>query len=300
MKILPALGLAICLAVAAAAACHPSSGQDLKTDVYLSADSTAHSSLSIKAELPLPGQGAAAERIRTALIQVMDVQMSHIGTYEEDRLFPAFGGESDDTHALMEYYRGKSLETIGQLSQEDFDERVKTIKEEEGLSEAEMEEILSGMPGLEYDFSLLKNRETDRYVIFLSEDYFYLGGAHGGITGCGGLTFDKKDGHLVERFLELSSLKALQPLLRKGLTDYFTDDGEQVTPDLLDDFLFLESGIIPFPSWTPFPSEDGLVFTYQQYEIAAYAAGMPSFTLPYDDILPYLTPEAKELLGLSE
>ena len=72
----------------------------------------------------------------------------------------------------------------------------------------------------------------------------------------------------------------------------------EVTPEELDNYLFLETGVVPFPAWTPYPSEDGLVFTYQQYEIAAYAAGMPEFTIPFADLLQYLTPEAKALVGL--
>ena len=102
----------------------------------------------------------------------------------------------------------------------------------------------------------------------------------------------------MERFLDPACLDAIQPLLRKGLTDYFKDGDMEITPEELDNVLFLESGTIPFPAWTPFPGENGLVFTYQQYEIAAYAAGMPNFTIPYDEILPYLTPEAKLLIGL--
>ena len=290
--------LAIGLAVLAAVACRPSGGKDLKTEIIDYADSTAHADLSIKAELPVPGQGAAAERIRTALIEVMDGQLSHIGSYEDERLFPAFEGDAGKTEALMAYYRGKALEYIGKQSQEDYDERVNSIEENDGLTDEQREEFLADMPGWEYDFSLLKNRETDKYVVFISEDYLYLGGAHGGVIGRGGLTFDKKDGHLVEQFIDPSSLDAIQPLLRKGLAQYFADDDMEVSPDELDNILFLESGIIPLPAWTPYPGEDGLVFTYQQYEIAAYAAGMPNFTIPYTDLLPYLTPEAKAVMGL--
>lgn len=290
--------LAVGLAIVAAVACRPSGGKDVKTELREFEDSTAHADLSIKAELPVPGQGAVSERIRMALVEVMDEQLSHLGTYEENRLFPAFDGRADDTDALMEYYRGKALEAIGKQAQEDYDERVASIEENDGLTDEERAEILSDMPGWEYDFSLLKNRETDRYVVFLSEDYVYLGGAHGGIIGRGGLTFDKKEGLLVERFLDPACLDAIQPLLRKGLTDYFKDGDMEITPEELDNVLFLESGTIPFPAWTPFPGENGLVFTYQQYEIAAYAAGMPNFTIPYDEILPYLTPEAKLLIGL--
>ena len=290
--------LAIVLAMLATLACRPSGVKDLKTETFEYEDSTAHADLSIRAELPAPGQGAAAERIRTALIEVMDELLSHIGTYEEDRLFPAFGGDAAQTEALLTYYREKALENIGKLAQEDYDERVFSIEENDGLTDKQREEILADMPGWEYDFSLLKDRETDRYVVFLSEDYVYLGGAHGGIVGRGGLTFDKKDGLLVEKFLDPASLDAIQPLLRKGLTQYFADDDMEVSPEELDNLLFLESGTIPFPAWTPYPDEDGLVFTYQQYEIAAYAAGMPNFTIPYADILPNMTPEAKALVGL--
>ena len=289
---------AIGLAIVAAVACRPSGGKDLQTETLNYEDSTAHADLSIKVELPVYGQSAAADRIRAALVEVMDEQLSHIGTYEEDRLFPAFEGDGSKTESLVMYYRDKALEAIGRLSQEDYDERVASIEENDGLTDGQRAEILADMPGWEYEFNLLKDRETDKYVVFMSEDYVYLGGAHGGITGRGGLTFGKKDGLLVEKFLDPACLDAIQPLLRKGLTQYFSDEDMEVSPEELDNILFLETGIIPFPAWTPYPGEDGLVFTYQQYEIAAYAAGMPEFTVPYADILPYLTPEAKALLDV--
>ena len=290
--------LAVALAVLAAVACRPSGGKDLKTETMEYEDSTAHADLSVKVELPVPGQGAAAENIRKKLVEVMDGQLSHIGTYEEERQFPAFKGDAGKTESLLTYYRDKALEVLGKLSQEDYDERVSSIEENDGLTDEQRQEILDDMPGWEYDFGLLKERETDKYVVFLSQDYVYLGGAHGGVTGQGGLTFDKKDGHLVEQFLDSACLDAIQPLLRKGITAYFSEDDNEISPEELDNYLFLESGVIPFPAWTPYPDEDGLVFTYQQYEIASYAAGMPNFTIPFEDLRPYLTPEAKALLGL--
>ena len=291
--------LAIGLAIVAAVACRPSGGKDLATETREYEKSASHADLSIKVELPAAGQGAAASRIRKTLVGVMDELLSHIGSYEEERLFPAYEGDTDKTDLLLEYYRDKALESIGKLSQEDYDERVASIEENDGLTEGQRKEILDEMPGWEYDFNLLKDRETDQYVVFLSQDYVYLGGAHGGVVGRGGLTFDKKDGRLVEKMLDPACLDTIQPLLRKGLTQYFAADGEtEITQEELDNYLFLETGVVPFPAWTPYPSEDGLVFTYQQYEIAAYAAGMPEFTVPYADILPYLTPEAKALLDV--
>ena len=279
---------AVGLAVLTAVACRPSGGKDLQTETVNYEDSTAHADLSIKVELPVAGQGAAADRIRASLVEVMDGQLSHIGSYEEERLFPAYEGSTDKTDLLLEYYRGKALESIGKQAQEDYDERVASIEENDGLTEDQRKEILDEMPGWEYEFNLLKDRETDKYVVFLSQDYVYLGGAHGGVTGRGGLTFGKKDGVLVDKMLDPACLDAIQPLLRNM----------EITQEELDNYLFLETGVVPFPAWTPYPSEEGLVFTYQQYEIAAYAAGMPEFTVPYADILPYLTPEAKALLDM--
>ena len=290
--------IAVGLAVLAAVACRPSGGKDLVTETLNYADSTAHADLSIKVELPVCGQGAAADRIRASLVDVMDGQLSHIGSYEEERLFPPYEGSTDKTDLLLEYYRGKALESIGKQAQEDYDERVASIEENDGLTEDQRKEILDEMPGWEYEFNLLKSRETDQYVVFLSQDYVYLGGAHGGVTGRGGLTFGKKDGVLVDKMLDPACLDTIQPLLRKGLTKYFSDEDMEITQEELDNYLFLETGVVPFPAWTPYPSEEGLVFTYQQYEIAAYAAGMPEFTVPYADILPYLTPEAKALLDV--
>ena len=297
MKTLRAI-LAVGLAVLAAVACRPSGGKDLKTETLEYEDSAAHAGLSIQVELPVSGQGAAAENIRKKLVEVMDGLLSHIGSYEEERLFPAFEGDAGKTEALLAYYREKAMACFGKMAQEDYDERVASIEENDGLTDEQRKEILAEMPGWEYDFGLLKNRETDKYVVFLSQDFVYLGGAHGGVTGRGGLTFNKKDGLLVEQFLDPACLDAIQPLLRKGITKYFSDDDVEISPEELDNYLFLESGIIPFPAWTPYPDEDGLVFTYQQYEIASYAAGMPNFTIPFDDLLPYLTPEAKALLDL--
>lgn len=270
------------LAVAAVVACTPS-GKELKTETFEFADSTAHAHLTIKAELPVATKGAPAA-IRTKLIEVMDRQLSHIGTYEQDRMFPAFEGNADDSKALMDYYRGKAFETIATVSQADFDERKQYIDEDEEI------------PGWEYDFSLTRTSETDRYVIFLSEDIVFSGGAHGGIIGCGPLTFDKKDGHLVEKFLKDSALQEMQPLLRKGLVQYYASNGQEIQPEQLGEYLTLSGDVIPYPVWAPIPTPEGLDFTYQQYEIASYADGMPSFTLPYEEVLPFLTEDAKKLI----
>ena len=69
---------AVGLAVLAAAACRPSGGKDLQTETVNYEDSTAHADLSIQVELPVAGQGAAADRIRASLVDVMDGQLSRL------------------------------------------------------------------------------------------------------------------------------------------------------------------------------------------------------------------------------
>ena len=50
------------------------------------------------------------------------------------------------------------------------------------------------------------------------------------------------------------------------------------------------------PVADPYMTEQGVHFLYQPYEIAPYAAGMPAFTISYEDIKPYLTIGALKLI----
>ena len=282
------------LALAAVIACQPSA-KTIGTETFTSSDSTAHSYLKMNIELPVPDKEVQGQ-IRRQLIEVLDERLSHIGSYEEERLFPPFDGDPDDLQALMTYYRDQALLQIGTASQADADERARYIREED-FSEEEKQAILADFPAWGFESSLKKTGETARYVVFQSLDYIYMGGAHGGMTGEGDMTFDKRSGQRIRTFVEPGRLEALQPLLREGLLSYFTESDTHFTPDDLDDVLMLENGMVPLPSWAPYPGEDGLVFVYQQYEIASYAAGMPSFTVPYDKIRPFLTEEARKILA---
>ena len=59
-----------------------------------------------------------------------------------------------------------------------------------------------------------------------------------------------------------------------------------------------ESTTIPLPNTPPALTDKGISIIYQQYEIAPYAAGLPSFYIPYDKAADILTPAAKELIGM--
>ena len=286
----------ILLAAFALTACL-SCGKDpsLQTEIREYADSTAHSYLTLHAELPV-GATPAARQIRQALVEVMDTQLSQIAPGEADRYFPRFAGNIDDTDALLTYYKDQTLAQIGKLSQDDADERERFIREDVELSEEQKAEILADIPSWGYDFKLEKLAETPGYVVFQSQNYIFMGGAHGGVTGDGYLTFDKKTGQRIEAMLDPGCTADIQPLLVKGLLGYYSEFDVNMSEEELKEHLQLEGDLIPLPAWTPYPTADGLCFVYQQYEIASYADGMPAFTLPYEEVQPYLTPEAQAIL----
>lgn len=288
----------ILFAVAALAACLSCSkgGAALQTEIRDFADSTAHSYLTMHTELPIPAD-AASKAIRKSLIDMMDSQLSQIAPGEPQRYFPPFEGNTDDTEALLGYYKDQTLAQIGKLSQDDADERERYIREDEDLSEEEKAQILADIPSWGYDFKLEKIIDTTAYVVFQSLNYVYMGGAHGGVTGEGFLTFDKKTGQQVKQMLDPACVGEIQPLLVKGLIGYYTECGCQMSEEELKEHLMLEGDTIPLPAWALYPTADGLNFVYQQYEIASYADGMPSFTLPVDDVQAWLTPEARAILN---
>ena len=96
--------------------------------------------------------------------------------------------------------------------------------------------------------------------------------------------------------VDTTKTKELQPILRKGVIDYFKDCGEDVSDDKLNDMLFINDNTIPLPACTPALTNQGLKFIYQQYEIGPYALGMVNFTVPYDKIKKFMTGEAAKLI----
>ena len=189
MKRIPIIALGAALLLAA---CTPGGGP-ITLESRQFSDATEHAELKFDVELPLPENKAAAE-IRRQLVGVMDEALSHIDNYEEARAFPAFTGDVNDTEALFSYYESQALESIGAVSDAEANERAEAILEAEDITEEEKQQYLSHMPGWGYEFSLKKTEETDKYVVFDSQNYIYRGGAHGGIIGAGPQTFSKKDG----------------------------------------------------------------------------------------------------------
>lgn len=154
------------------------------------------------------------------------------------------------------------------------------------------------LPTMGYSYQIKKDVETNRYVTFIVEYYEYRGGAHGG-TIIWGKTFRKDNGKsLGWNMLAKTDSKEFQQLVKDGIRSYFqANDSTIMTDDQLKEELLIEADIdhLPLPQYPPFLTDQGMSFIYQQYEIAAYAMGLPSFIIPYDKLKPFLTQEASSL-----
>ena len=154
------------------------------------------------------------------------------------------------------------------------------------------------LPTMGYSYHIKKDVETNNYVTYIVEYYEYRGGAHGG-TVIWGNTFRKDNGKsLGWNMLANTDSKEFQQLIKDGIRSYFQEnDSTTITDDQLKDMLIIEADIdhLPLPQFDPFLTDQGMSFIYQQYEIAAYAMGLPSFIIPYNKLKPFLTQEATTL-----
>ena len=147
--------------------------------------------------------------------------------------------------------------------------------------------------GYEYSWKITDLYKTDKFVTYGALNYVYLGGAHGG-TNFTAQVFSLNDG---KKFgwdmFRPDSLPRVKELVKEGIMkQYF----EAKTEADFRDALLVNPDTLPLPVSEPYFMPKGVNFDYQQYEVAPYAAGMPSCVLPYSVMKPMLTPEAAALL----
>ena len=143
--------------------------------------------------------------------------------------------------------------------------------------------------------------ETDRYITYFYRTHEYGGGAHG-LTTDVGFTFRKSDGRQVHLLANTDSPK-LSALIKEGVRRHFSEDADHpLSDEALLEYLFAEEvsslNHILLPGNPPYLSDTGVVFNYTLYEIAPYSSGIIVFEIPFQDIRPFLTPEALELIAL--
>lgn len=163
------------------------------------------------------------------------------------------------------------------------------------------QDIIPDMPKIEgmscyRDYHFEKTHETDRYVTYNYWQEGFSGGAHGWHIAQG-QTFRKSDGRRIDYdiFREESKDELAELVKDNIFTQYFESNKDEFENGLQID----NPDYFPLPLTAPYFTADGVVFIYQQYEIAPYALGLPVCVISYDLIEPFLTQAGRELVNVS-
>ncbi|MBR1518497.1 MAG: DUF3298 domain-containing protein [Prevotella sp.] len=215
---------------------------------------------SISLQLPVDQKSALAKAVNEYATEMMG------GTFE---------GEYTDTTAMADHY-------------------LKGIIDEYHEMYGEVPHFaVDGMKLLD-NIKMFKVYETPKVVTYEYTTETFTGGAHGGFYSVG-QTFRRSDGRRIGwDILQHQYGVEFQEMLKHGLKEYF-DIGSD---DELKGMLLSEDKFytIPLPQCPPLFVKDGVMFVYNQYEIAPYAAGLPTFVIAYDKIRQYLNVTGKRLL----
>lgn len=272
----------------------------LEMEKYTFSDSSKYANITISIELPV-AKDSISQVIRDTLMDIVSYRLRTCQNFEETKpLISKYKGDEQDSKSTFDYYSKAVTRLVNASSKEDNDFREKSY--EEDTTSVKDDNYEFSVTPFDYSMTVNKLREDSTYVVFNDNEYAFTGGAHGGVFGFGCVTFRFSDGSKVNGFLKDNVTKAMQPLIKKGLKEFFNEESE--TPiksdaQLMEQLMLPDnSGMIPLPVWMPYPHESGkgLAFVYQQYEIACYAAGMPAFVLTWDELKPFLKEEIIEEL----
>ena len=201
------------------------------------------------------------------------------GQIQDEKRSATYTGDKNNGKALINYY--------GEIYAATMKKSWNEIKELNKDSEEPMP--------YSYEIAIRIEEQTDKYVTLSINTYSYTGGAHGSSMAYS-VNFAKTYKDQVAYTIDTRMTKSMQPLLRKGVIEYFKEQGETVSDAELGNMLFIEDNTIPLPASSPVLTTKGLRFEYQQYEIGPYAIGMITFTIPYKDVKGFMTHEATELI----
>ncbi|MBR5697210.1 MAG: DUF3298 domain-containing protein [Prevotella sp.] len=247
------------------------------TSRYMS-DSTATSALNVA--FPV------ANKKNSTLVAAINEWISEElgGTYG-DSIEGDYAKLLSDTAALVDHY----FAAIKKLNDDNWKEMAENIQPEDRQGMQLFDSI-----------SITKTAEGKDWVTFQFVNEVFQGGAHGSHLVFG-QTFRKSDGRRIGwDIIRQLPEGNLQELMRKGLVSYFAADNEEGFKEEDLENVLDESAryYIPMPQCPPLFTSEGILFLYNQYEIAAYAMGLPSFVLTWEELKPYLNVTAKRLTGL--
>lgn len=139
-------------------------------------------------------------------------------------------------------------------------------------------------PRSEYVDNYTLSEQTDKYLTYTNEGYEYTGGAHA-MPWYNGTTFSKIDGSIVGYDL-FEDPEQLIPIIAENIEkQYFSKEETEYQE------------ITVLPANEPWIETDSVVFCFQAYEIASFAAGMPLCKIALIDLKPYLSEKGKTFLN---
>lgn len=199
-----------------------------------------------------------------------DVLSANIQEWMSEQLGSTYKGSFAKGKSMLKYYVDKQLK--------------------------ELDTWENGMPGeITYNVRIRKIYETDLLVTYEYDMEGYFGGAHGSHI-VEAMTFRKVDGRRMDWsiFLPDKSWEVRKLITQTIQKDYFEIEDDKEFHDAL--LIGEYEEILPRPQMCPVYVKDGISIIYQQYEVAPYAAGMPSCVLPYAQVKPLLSVTGQLLL----
>ncbi len=192
--------------------------------------------------------------------------------YDDDGLYFSY---MINSAKVTEGVSVKAAAEINKVLEDSYNDAVEYFEE---FKESAYSAHIDGSAYSPYSYTYQVNvKRADEGVISLSiAESAYAGGAHGS-SGQVTYNFDTKTGEL----LSVEDLSADGDEFAQYIVSYiqssYADTVVGNEPDLSQVSKLLENG-----QW--YFAYEGLVVFAQQYEIASYAAGMPSFVVPYSEL----------------
>lgn len=143
--------------------------------------------------------------------------------------------------------------------------------------------------------------KNNRFVTYQQFTHGYYGGAHGYYTERL-ISYDHVHGQEVDyKYLfKDGNMKDIVDLLKEEAKK---SPNYQIWEPNIDEYACVKdendkpTGLLRLPQ--PGLSDEGVVFSFQPYEISCFAAGAFHFTIPYDKLRPYMTDAAKWCLNMN-
>lgn len=207
-----------------------------------------------------------------------------------------FGGQYrcsyEDAQDILNYYGDKEFRDY----EKEHQEAVENIESNDDDDDEDTYTVSAYKSWTYFKVDCIENR----FVTYKVESSFWTGGIHE-LGGEYGVTFNRMNGKRVNYsyFTNLES-RSFKRIIKEGLKRYFQNNDWAASNDseLAECLLNVENvDDIPLPGADPYLTPKGVCFKYGSYEIASYAAGFPSFVLPYDEAIEYMTEEAQSLIN---